>query len=363
MLINIEHDIAELFGYSHAVLFGRARSAITALLEILAVNRDYSFIMPSNLCPSMFTTVWSTGTNIKLAPVSELNGIVDDSKYVEELKKSSGNGIVMPTHLYGFVNDYNDTVKLAKEKNWFILENDCLATKARVELYNSPKPIGDALLVSFGYSKTIDVGLGGALVTNDKNLAQELKKRANKYIELDALALKKEDWLMKTRRILREGPPGGESYTHLSEHLMEMEISELRYAFPVNHIDKLQQEILNLEKKISRRLEKVDIWKTLMTNIGDEIIFPNLEQVVPWRFICRVPNKRDSLVKILRDKGIDAGTNYAPLTEYFPSLLNNQWHESSINWGKEVLNLWLTNEYDIKLIKDVVGLIEEHCAS
>ena len=49
----VETSVAEFFGYNSAVIVGRARSAITALLETLEGENEITFIVPSNVCPSL----------------------------------------------------------------------------------------------------------------------------------------------------------------------------------------------------------------------------------------------------------------------------------------------------------------------
>ena len=49
----METSVAEFFGYNSAVIFGRARLAITALLETLGGENEVTFIVPSNVCPSI----------------------------------------------------------------------------------------------------------------------------------------------------------------------------------------------------------------------------------------------------------------------------------------------------------------------
>ena len=112
----LEGRIADLFGYSDAILFGRARSGVLALLDVLGLSRDAGFIMPSNICPSLLMAVHSYGSKIGLADVSELNGLPSDNTFVEAMQQAERPGVVMPTHLYGFVQPYPKTVANARAR-------------------------------------------------------------------------------------------------------------------------------------------------------------------------------------------------------------------------------------------------------
>lgn len=177
---RLEARVADLFGYSNAVLFGRARSGVVALLSVLGLGPEAPFVMPSNLCSSLLLAVRSSGAKVELAGVSELNGLASDMTLVATMKQCAVPGVIMPAHLYGFVQPYEQTLSYAKAHNWFVLENDTIATKARFG-GASRSAFGDALLVSFGYAKTIEAGGGGALLTDDVALARELRLRAYSF--------------------------------------------------------------------------------------------------------------------------------------------------------------------------------------
>lgn len=356
---RLEASIADMFGYGDAVLFGRARSGVVALFDALGLSRDAAFVMPSNLCPSLLLAVHSYGARVGLADVSESNGLASDAALVEAMQQAARPGVVMPTHLYGFAQPYPQTVAYARAHGWFVLENDTIATKASFAGAGRTA-FGDALVVSFGYAKSIEAGGGGAMLTDDAALADELRSRAHGFPNLDEAALKAEEDFMLFGRRLRSSQfeKGG-----LPGHEVERKLFErapgCRYRFPENLEVPLSHALYGFQKAVEDRRQKVELWNQLLAPFDDALFAPQANCAVPWRLIRRVPGIRDKIVAALRNGGIDAGTNFPPLTSSFPALFAGRRYSGAEQWGHEVLNLWVTPSYDAERMRRAVGIIGE----
>lgn len=354
---RLETRIANLFGYSDAVLFGRARSGVAALLDVLDMSKDSSFIMPANICPSLLLAVHSCGARVSLADVSESNGLASDVALVEAMMQAKRPGVVMPTHLYGFVQSYPQTVAQARAHGWFVLENDTIATKARSDGAEHAA-FGDALLVSFGYAKAIEAGGGGALLTDDIALARELRSREHGFPMLDDAALKAEEEFMLLGRRLRNnqlleiGPTG-----HEVEKLLFERVPGCQYRFPEKLEAPLSVALKGFPDVVEHRCRQVEMWNRFLAPFDDDLLVPQADCVVPWRLIRRVPGIRDKIVAALRNDGINAGTNFPPLTSSFPALFAGKRYEGAEQWGREVLNLWVTPAYNTERMKRATGII------
>ena len=356
---HLEARVADMFGYSEAILFGRARSGVVALLDVLGLGRDAPFVMPSNLCSSLLLAVHSCGISVRLAGVSEWDGLAPDAALVETMREACVPGVVMPTHLYGFVQPYEKTVAYARTHGWFVLENDTVATRARFPWGQRPA-FGDALLASFGYAKSIEAGGGGALLTDDASLANELRLKARSYRPLDDIALKAEVEFMLLERQLRNsqrlqiGP-----CEHDREQILINRMPGCRLSFPDDLVEPLSMALDGLHEVIEAKRQRVEMWNRFLEPFNDFLVSPMADCVVPWRLIRRVPGCRDKLVAALRKERIDAGTNFPPLTTSFPVLLSGQRYEGAEQWGAEVLNLWVSSDYDAQRMRQVVEVIGE----
>jgi dTDP-4-amino-4,6-dideoxygalactose transaminase len=354
----LEATIADLFGYSHAVLFGRARSGIVALLDVLGLGQDAPFVMPSNLCSSLLMAILSSGAKVDLAEVSALNGLASDATLVDVMKQSIVPGLVMPAHLYGFVQPYEQTLSYAKAHKWFVLENDTIATRVRFG-GASRSAFGDALLVSFGYAKTIEAGGGGALLTDDVALARALRLRARSFKPLDEAANRAETEFMLFERHLRNEVDQRNGLSILDrEKKLFSRVPECRHGFPESLLEPLAAAINKLPDTLEFKRNQVEKWNRCLEPFNHILLPPDINCEVPWRLIRRVPKIRNNTVIGLRNNGFDAGTNFPPLTASFPSLISTRPIKGAEKWGSEVLNLWLSSEYDSSRMNQLAETIE-----
>ena len=350
----LENKLACLFNFENTVLLGRARSGLVALIEVFQQNSDHPVpvLIPENICPALVTAISAAGGQAVTVPVSPLCGLPDDSSFVSAMKQAGNPGIVMPVHLYGFQGDYRKTVEFAQKNKWFILENDTNA----IRMNSKDRSFGDALMVSFGYSKPIEIGSGGALLTNDRNLAELLRKRVAGYDMLTDEARKQEENSMLRRRAIRQNLDTGSEELR---QICDVEKGLSRFRFDDRYTDALLTKLDQFPDEKERRLERKALWDEALIPL-DNILQPvPLKQPVPWRVIRRVPYDRDHFTKALWKNGVDAGINYRSLwRELPPSYLSG---EAAVHddWGSMVLNLWVTDGYNKNNIAKSAGILME----
>jgi dTDP-4-amino-4,6-dideoxygalactose transaminase len=350
--ILLHRRLSRLFKRDHVTLFGRARAGLVAVVEECG-GAGIAVLMPSNICPAVLAAVVGAGGTPCLVPVSPLSGLADEQRFLAALKANSAPcGIVMPTHLYGFWSDYSAVGRLARDRGWMVLENDCLASLAVDD--GGPAPIGDALLVSFGSGKTIDAGGGGAILTNDPRLAKALERRSAAWHELGAADSEIEGHLTQARRALRALGKAG-----LAEHLLSVDLAHLRHAFDETHTSQLAAVLDRFREDCEERRLRLEVWRRVSSGLGDELRVLSTDVMAPWRLIGRArnPDRRDLMVSALRRKAIDAGINFPPLTDCFPKLLGDQRHADADEWGDSVINLWLSADYDNRRIDQAAAIL------
>jgi len=351
---KLQKKLCQFYGYTNAVLIGRARSGIVALAEAMGF-RGTNAIIPSNICPVVPITFNAAEMIMRLAPVSAISGLAGDDALVQAMSQCQGEpGLVMPTHLYGQLISYQKTIKYATNNGWFILENDTLCA-ARI-IKKNRLAIGDALLTSFGYAKTASAGLGGAILTDDKYLAKELCKIIDKWPPPNKESLEVEKNVMMTRRYLRElGRP------ELAEDLMRTEQSHLRHSFPVEYTDAVISAIDGVEADLIRKVEIVDLWSEALSDF-DQVLRPTMiPMTAPWRLIrtVAVPEKRNILAQELRNSGVDVGINFPALTSSFPTLFSEQKHNDANAWADSVVNFWIDEKINKNKILKSVSIINK----
>ena len=85
------------------------------------------------------------------------------------------------------------------------------------------------------------------------------------------------------------------------------------------------------------------IWKQRLVDIG--IVTP--ERALQLGFTG----------PMLRGSGIDAGANFPPLAQSYPTFITAQ--KDAEMWGRCVINLWLTEDYDAARIRAAAAIIGE----
>src|SRR5579862_9428100 len=106
--MKLELRLASEFGYTHGILFGRARSALVALLETLGVRPHSPILIPSNVCPELLAAVLSSGAAARLLPIDGATGLVPDEVMATAIL-SADNGVAIATQLYGFRQKHPQT--------------------------------------------------------------------------------------------------------------------------------------------------------------------------------------------------------------------------------------------------------------
>ena len=352
MSVSCESQLCSSFGYDHAVLFGRGRAGLLAVLEEVG-GRDAPVIIPSNICVAVPAAIKAAGCKPILASVSAMSGLADDARLAAAVEgNQSRYGIVMPTHLYGMWSNYPRTRQSASERGWFLLENDSLASSIDLRQKNT----GDALLLSFGAGKTIDAGTSGAILTNDASLAEALKRRAKNWPivshEVDAA----ETNVVLARRYLY-----ALGRAEVGEPLLEVDVAHCQSSFDELKRDNLLEALARFGQQNGARLSRLEQWQSALGKFAPAIAVPEVPIRTPWRAIFRFesPHLRDAVVSVLRMNGVDAGTNYPPLTDFLPKLLEGQTHADAKKWGETVLTLWVDGTYDNKRIEKAAAIIED----
>lgn len=349
---SCEDQLSRLFGYEHVVLFGRARAGLVAVVEEIG-GHAAPVVIPSNICVAVLAAILAAGAKPVLVPVSPESGLVDDSRFAAAIRgNSSPNGIVMPTHLYGMLGDYRKARRAASEQSWFVLENDSLAATIGLNHRGS----ADALLLSFGSGKTLDAEGGGAILTNDSRLAAALVRRAEGWPPV-----RDDDEATETHLILARRHLHALGYAAASESLLDVDVANARSGFNRSSVAKILDALAKFQSENEQRQERLEQWQRALAGLAPALSRPSIAPRSPWRGVFKFQDGllRDEVVKALRRNGFDAGTNYPPLTDFFPNLLHGQDYADAKQWGCTVLTLWLTQQYDSATIGEAANVIRK----
>ncbi len=175
-------SLAEYTGSKHVIPCANGTDALQIALMALDLKAGDEVICPS------FTYV-ATAEVISLLGLTPVMADVDPKTFniTSELVKpliTSRTKAIVPVHLYGQSCDMEGILKLAKSNNLFVIEDNAQAIGVKYTFQNgsvhNTGTMGHIGTTSFFPSKNLGCyGDGGAMFTNDDDLAMKLKMIAN----------------------------------------------------------------------------------------------------------------------------------------------------------------------------------------
>jgi dTDP-4-amino-4,6-dideoxygalactose transaminase len=169
-----EAEFAQYCGARYCVGVSSGTSALWLALLAAGIGPDDEVIVPANTYIATAIAVSETGATPVLVDVG--SDYLMTAAAVEAALTPRTKAIV-PVHLYGRLAGVHALVSLARERGLHLIEDACQAHGARI----GPKRAGTFGLAgafSFYPGKNLGAcGDGGAVITNDAALAQEIRLR------------------------------------------------------------------------------------------------------------------------------------------------------------------------------------------
>ena len=316
-----EENLATYLNVKHVIGVANGTDALQIALMALGLKPGDEVIVPS------FTYV-ATAEVIGLLGLTPVMVDVDLATYnidVEKAKSSitSKTKAIVPVHLYGQCAPMMEIMDLAQENNLFVVEDNAQAIGGDYINKEGTKvktgTIGDIGCTSFFPSKNLGCfGDGGAMFTNNDELAQKIRMIAN------------------------HGQP--QKYVHK--------------VLGVNsRLDTLQAAVLNVKLKelddfAARRQAVARRYDEELAEVDAVVCqkIPEYSTHVYHQYTVRITNgKRDALQAYLKDKGVPSMIYYPiPLYEQeaFKSYHDGTTHPVTEKLCKEVISFPIHTEME-----------------
>jgi dTDP-4-amino-4,6-dideoxygalactose transaminase len=169
---RLERRLAEAFGVEAALACGSGTYAVELALRALKVGPGDEVVLSAYDYPGNFLSVHAVGATPVLIDVAPGNWNMGP----ERLPAAFGprTRAVLASHLHGGLVPMPDVVRLARAAGVAVVEDAAQAPGATV----AGRPAGswgDAGVLSFGGSKLLTAGRGGALLTSRAEVAQRAR--------------------------------------------------------------------------------------------------------------------------------------------------------------------------------------------
>ncbi|MCX5809250.1 MAG: DegT/DnrJ/EryC1/StrS aminotransferase family protein [Proteobacteria bacterium] len=287
-VFDFENRIKEILGAGNVVAVNTGTTALHLALDSIGLKEGDEVIVPSLTFVATIQAIVACGA----APVfCDIDGdtLNMDAGDVEK-RITARTKVIMPVHYGGLPCNMNEILRIGKEKNLTIVED---AAHAFGSSYNGRKigAFGDITCFSFDPIKNITCGEGGAITTNDYELAQVMRKKRILGIDKDTWSRfgQKRDWFYSVNML-------GFRY----------HMSNINAAIGLMQLEKLGR-FLNRKRGIVERYDKA--FRGL-SGIG--ILRKDYENTAFFSYILKIESKRDEFIDFLKSKGIDSGVHYIP---------------------------------------------------
>lgn len=174
---KFEHDFAKYCGVKYCIGCGNGLDALYLILKGYDIGAGDEVIVPSNTFIATALAVTYTGA-IPVFAEPNLDDYTINAKAIEE-KITERTKAIMAVHLYGQSADMSALKEIADKYDLKLIED---AAQAHGAEYFGKKAgnLGDAAGFSFYPGKNLGaMGDAGAVVTNDKELAEKVRALGN----------------------------------------------------------------------------------------------------------------------------------------------------------------------------------------
>lgn len=195
MVGAFESALAERLSAREAVVCANGTAALHLAMRAIGMQPGQAAIVPSITFVATANAVRYCGGDVVFADVDPDTGLLTPDTLSEALRRAPPDvRAVLPVHLNGQSCDMAGMGAIAHRRGLRIVEDACHALGATQAAGPNAVPVGasrygDLTCFSFHPVKTIAMGEGGAITTNDPDLAAAMRRDRSHGLERDPAAL------------------------------------------------------------------------------------------------------------------------------------------------------------------------------
>ena len=305
------------------------RGAIAIRLALENINKTNGRVLvPANICYAAVLPIIYAGFEPFFCDVDRKSGNIT----FETIKKTSIEGIVAAIipHMYGNpVKSFKEIVHYLHSRNIVVIE-DCASLMTRDGDKYIPGTIGDYVIYSTGYSKTIDIGYGGLLFSSKYRL-RDLELLESQYNDFDKEYVNEWSVFSALYRVLRNTSQSSMMAKSIYKSLPKVLKDSYTFSISENKKEEIVKSISDLDDVIVERRKKYQIYYDHI-RIKDKI-YAFESDAVPWRFNLMIDEGRKSFIESCLEKKLPISDWYPCVTPVFNNSIHfegAEWHESHI---------------------------------
>jgi len=287
---EFEETLARFLGCRRVVGTWSCTSALFLVLKALGIGRGDEVITTPMTFIATPNAILEAGATPVFVDVEETTGNMD----IDLVESAVGprTRAIMPVHLYGHMCHMRRLREVAHRHGLFLIEDAAHCLEGERDGVR-PAQVSDAACFSFYATKNITSGEGGAVATNDSELAERLG-------------------VLRSHGMNREAA-GRYSGTYRHWDMLSMgykaNMFDIQAALLLPQIPGIKE---NLEKR--RRIYESYTWAFgQLAGIGFPGILPGTRHAHHLFTLWVHPLLRDEFLKKLQERGIGVAVNYRPV--------------------------------------------------
>jgi perosamine synthetase len=171
--IGLERAFAKRIGTKYGVAFNSGTSTLHAALEAAGVGVGDEVITPALTVIMDTTAILHANAVPVYCDVDEKTFLIDPDDFARKITPKTK--AVIAVALYGASPDYDKIMKIAKQHNIIVIEDNAQAVLSEYK-GKILGTIGDMASFSFENTKHISCGEGGMILTNNEKYAEKVRK-------------------------------------------------------------------------------------------------------------------------------------------------------------------------------------------
>jgi UDP-4-amino-4-deoxy-L-arabinose-oxoglutarate aminotransferase len=319
---KVEKQIARFFNAKYCLLTNSWTNGAIATLLALQIKQGDEIIVPAMTFVATANIVELVGAKPVFVDVNPNTLLIDEEEILKKITRKTK--AIIPVHLYGAMLDIKklkETLKKNKKKITIIEDAaHCFEGK-----YNGEKvgKYSDISIFSFYATKNITCAEGGAIITNNKLLFENIKQTRTHGINKNFI-----------KRFYQK------KYSH-----WDMKILGTKANLPDLLACMLPSQIKNVYKNQKKRKSAYQFYNKILKNL--EIKIPTIERGCSSAYHLYVihvkPNIREKLLDYLNSKNISCAINYRSISDltYYKKKykLKSSDFKNSKYWGDGTISL------------------------
>jgi len=271
---EFEKLLASFVKSRYAIAVNSGTAALQAALYALEVKKGDEVLLPSFTFVATANAVMSVGARPVFVDILKENYTIDPNDLRKKITKRST--VIIPVHLYGNIAYIDEISEIARKHNLEVIEDaaQSLGSTFRGRHSGTFSKLG---CFSMYAAKVVTSGEGGAIVTNDKNLFEKLRKIRN----------------------------------HGMLHGYDTRILGLNLRLPEINAAIAKIQMKKIHKLLRRRRENARILSELLSDLDITIPHERLGERVNWYLYTIALKNRNKMMRELKSKGIEAAAYYS----------------------------------------------------